>query len=70
MLISIGSFIEYPTVRKKLISDKVEVILENTLLIRDKYNQTHLNKGTLGVISVSMINPGFKCSSLFATLFL
>ncbi|AQP53490.1 hypothetical protein CBF34_00035 [Vagococcus penaei] len=41
-LISIGSIIDYPTVHKEKITGKVELILSNTILIRDKYDDTHL----------------------------
>lgn len=41
-LISVGSTIDYPTVHEKHVIGKVELILKNTLVIRDKYEETHL----------------------------
>ncbi|MGX4685881.1 hypothetical protein JNUCC83_03165 [Vagococcus sp. JNUCC 83] len=41
-LVSIGSIIDYPTVHHKRVIGRVEVILKNTILIRDKFEQTHL----------------------------
>ncbi|MDT2832849.1 hypothetical protein P7H70_02180 [Vagococcus carniphilus] len=42
VMIVIGSIIDYPTVHNKKVVGKVELILENTLLIRDSVDETHL----------------------------
>lgn len=41
-MIIIGSVIDYPTVHEKQVVGQVESILENTVVIRDKYDETHL----------------------------
>lgn len=41
-MIVIGSVIDYPTVHDKQVVGHVETILENTVVIRDNYDETHL----------------------------
>ena len=41
-LITIGSVIDYPTIHEDKVVGHVEQILENTLLIRDLDDETHL----------------------------
>ncbi|MGX6971316.1 hypothetical protein [Vagococcus bubulae] len=41
-LVSIGSIIEYPTVHQEKVVGRVEQILKNTIIIRDKFKNTHL----------------------------
>lgn len=41
-MIIIGSVIDYPTVHEKQVVGQVETILENTVVIRDKHDETHL----------------------------
>lgn len=41
-MIKIGSIIDYPTVHDKQIAGEVELILENTVMIRDFEDDTHL----------------------------
>ncbi|UNM88802.1 hypothetical protein [Vagococcus sp. CY52-2] len=41
-LISIGSIIDYPTVHEKHVIGEVELILKNTVVVRDRFEDTHL----------------------------
>lgn len=41
-LIKIGSVIDYPTVHDEQIAGEVELILENTVMVRDFEDDTHL----------------------------
>ncbi len=42
VLIAVGSVIEYPTIHNKKVVGKVEVILENTVIVRDSSDGTHV----------------------------
>ena len=52
-LVSIGSIIDYPTVHNKNVTGRVELILENTIIVRDKSENTHL------VLIKTVVNDGF-----------
>lgn len=41
-IISIGSVVDYPTIHNKKVAGKVELILENTIVVRDSDDSTHL----------------------------
>ncbi|MGY3766165.1 hypothetical protein ACWOAH_06370 [Vagococcus vulneris] len=41
-IISIGSVINHPTVHDKDVTGRVELILENTVIVRDSDGDTHL----------------------------
>lgn len=41
-MIAIGSVIDYPTVHNEQVVGEVEMILENTVIVRDSYDDTHL----------------------------
>lgn len=42
VMITVGSVIDYPTIHNKKVVGKVEVILENTVIVRDFSDGTHL----------------------------
>lgn len=51
--IKIGSVIDYPTIHHKKIVGQVELILENTVIVRDFSDATHL------VLKSLLIDDGF-----------
>ena len=42
VMVAIGSVIDYPTVHDEKVVGEVELILENTVIVRDSDDDTHL----------------------------
>lgn len=53
-MISIGSVINYPSVHNDNVLGKVEVILQNTVIVRDSDEDTHL------ILKSSIQKDGFS----------